>query len=121
MLYRKAPPAPPRLLLRIVATAGAGALLGFTGCSSSSGSPVDSGSVVGPEAGLMANVPSDASDDSAPTVNSSSGGIIVMPDDDASPADAEAGLDGSSPDAFDGSGDATGPCHPCGVVVRPDE
>jgi hypothetical protein len=74
----------------------------------------------------MPNVPSDASDeDSAPIVYSSSGGIHIAPDDDASPADAEAGLDGSSPDAFDGSGDATddatGPCHPfCGVVVAPD-
>jgi len=125
MLYRKAPPGPPRLLLRIVATAGAGALLGFTGCSSDSGSPVDSGSAVGPEGGLLPNVASDASDDSAPVVFSSSGGIMIRPDDDASPPDAEAGLDVSSPDAFDGSGDATddatAPCHPCGVVVRPDQ
>src|ERR1019366_9717200 len=36
MLYRKASPTPPRLLLRIVAGAGAGAMLGAVACSSSS-------------------------------------------------------------------------------------
>ncbi|HTB72592.1 MAG TPA: hypothetical protein VK762_05095 [Polyangiaceae bacterium] len=36
MLYRKLPPRPPRLLLRIVATAGTGALLGVVACGTDS-------------------------------------------------------------------------------------
>lgn len=36
MLYRKAPPQPTRLLLRVVAVAGSGALLAAAACSSSS-------------------------------------------------------------------------------------
>jgi hypothetical protein len=40
MLYRKAPPQPPRLLLRVVAVAGSGTLLAAAACtmSTSSGS-----------------------------------------------------------------------------------
>jgi hypothetical protein len=37
MIYRKQPPTPPRLLLRIMGAAGAGTLLGMAGCSSNSG------------------------------------------------------------------------------------
>ena len=40
MLYRKVPPSPPRLLLRIVATAGTSALLGAAACSSTSSGPI---------------------------------------------------------------------------------
>src|SRR5450432_1655432 len=95
MLYRKAPPTPPRLLLRIVATAGAGALLGFTGCSSSS---TVNGVVVSPEAGY---VPSDASDDASPPCG------VVFCDIVSNPSDAEAEFDVTS--------------HPTGVVpYNPD-
>ena len=58
MLYRKAAPNPPRLLLRIAATAGAGALLGAAACSSV-GEP--HGLVRMPN-GLVANPPADAAD-----------------------------------------------------------
>jgi hypothetical protein len=58
MLYRKAAPTPPRLLLRIAATAGAGALLGAAACSSV-GEP--HGLVPMPN-GLVANPPADAAD-----------------------------------------------------------
>ncbi len=45
MIYRKLPPVPPRLLLRVVATAGAGALLGIAACGGTS----FMGSIVQPE------------------------------------------------------------------------
>jgi hypothetical protein len=54
MRYRKAPITPPRLLLRIVGTAGAGALLGVAACSSSISSdsaPITTGIVVTGDAG----------------------------------------------------------------------
>ena len=41
MIYRKTPPQPGRLLLRIVATTGAGTLLGVAAC----GSPAESGCI----------------------------------------------------------------------------
>jgi hypothetical protein len=50
MLYRKAPPQPTRLLLRVVAAAGAGAVLGVMACSSSDSQgvvPIGGGSVDG--------------------------------------------------------------------------
>ena len=46
MIYRKAPPQPGRLLLRVVAVAGAGAVLGVVACSSSSSSGQPVGGVV---------------------------------------------------------------------------
>jgi hypothetical protein len=53
MIYRKTPPQPPRLLLRVVAGVGAfAAAAGIAACSSStSGGGEVHGSVVNPEAG----------------------------------------------------------------------
>jgi hypothetical protein len=138
MIYRKSPPSPPRLLLRVVATAGAGALLGAVACSSSS---------------FNGTVPSaDASDDAAFELDAVATGVLpghpdatmlacgggacgIMAEPDDAGADACTGpdcgvpgvidagpkeADGASPG--DASDAATGPCHPfCGVVVRPDE
>jgi hypothetical protein len=142
MLYRKSPPTAPRLLLRIVATAGAGALLAMTGCSSSS----SEGSATTP--------PSDASADDAVTPVCGSGlvcgslaapppdggdsedagatgpcgghvcGTIALPQDagDLDAADGHAPVTGGDTGApTDASDDATGPCHPvCGIIVAPD-
>jgi hypothetical protein len=46
VIYRKAPPQPGRLLLRIVATSGAGALVGWIGCGGEVSQPASSGYAV---------------------------------------------------------------------------
>jgi hypothetical protein len=97
MLYRKAAPNPPRLLLRIAATAGAGALLGAVACSSTS-----SGSVAAP--------PTDSGDqgDVDMSGSSSSGGSGSMPI-------VTGVLPSPHPDAAGCGG------GPCGVMVRPPD
>jgi hypothetical protein len=93
MLYRKAAPNPPRLLLRIAATAGAGALLGAAACSSV-GEP--HGLVPMPN-GLVANPPTDAADQGDSTGTPITTGVLPNPN--------------------------PGPCGggPCGVMVRPPD
>ena len=128
MLYRKSPPTPPRLLLRIVATAGAGALLGVAACSSSHA------------VGLSDSSPSDASDiDAAFDHDGSTPGLVPNPDAEvacgpsrlcgvvALPTDAgdggesaDAGDAGHGAAVSDAADDGTSPCHPCGVIVNPD-
>ena len=130
MLYRKASPRPPRLLLRIAATAGASALVGVAACSSSSDSPSSrlTGSVVSPPAddagdaasnpvtimtGIMAN----------PDATACGGGVcgsVVMPQDggDAGDFAPDAENDAESMDATD---DVTHCGGVCGVIVRPDQ
>jgi hypothetical protein len=112
MLYRKAPPQPARLLLRVVAVAGPGTLLLAAACQSSS----SEGSVgSGPE-------PDSGYEDT--TTDQVAIGIMAMP---------EAGSDGGedSPSAFDGpvglvdSGSEGGEDSPSlvdvlGVVPAPD-
>jgi hypothetical protein len=51
MIYRKAPPQPGRLLLRVVAVAGAGAVLGVVACSSGSSGLQQMGFAANPDAG----------------------------------------------------------------------
>jgi hypothetical protein len=114
MIYRKAPPTPTRLLLRVVAAAGAGALAATLGCGGSTsvaavGAPDDaSDRDVGPIlTGSIANA-----DASLPCGTGFCGSVGHLPD----AGDAEAPTDASS-DAHDGAG---GFC--CGsVVIRPDE
>jgi len=95
MLYRKSAPTPPRLLLRIAATAGASALLGAVACSSSS-------------SGSVPAAPTDAGDQGDVDMNgsSSSGGS-------GSPI-----VTGVLPSPHP---DASGPCggHPCGSMIMP--
>jgi len=91
MLYRKAPPQPTRLLLRVVAVAGSGALLAAAACSSSS----SEGSV--PIAGTV-----DGGSDQHVVTG-------VMPNPDGGDEHVVSGLvDGST---FDG---------PVGIIVHPD-
>jgi hypothetical protein len=146
MLYRKAPPSPPRLLLRIVTTAGAGALLGVAACSSSSNSggsgimgvvtnPSDSGGDdLGSEAstimtGVMPSYPDARACGGGPC-----GSMIMPPGDAGETGDASIASDAS--DASDLAADApsdaaiveTDAIAHCGgvcgivvgVVVQPD-
>ena len=142
MLYRKSPPTAPRLLLRIVATAGTGALLAMTACGSSSssegsaaitpsdGSADDAASSMCADhvCGFVAMPPDDGGDAGDARATGPCGGhlcgTIALPQDasDLDGADghvADAGGDSEAP--TDASEDATGPCHPvCGVIVAPD-
>jgi hypothetical protein len=70
MIYRKAPARPPRLLLRIVGSASAAALVGAPACGANSGSmgsvacPPDANGTEGcPVNGVAPNQPSDANAD----------------------------------------------------------
>jgi len=137
MLYRKSPPKPPRLLLRIVSAASAGALVGACGGSSGGGSQDHT-----IFAGSLPGVPQDAGDEEAVSVGGGSRCTDCMPSD-AGPSDAEL-MDGGflvAPDsgfhgtmAFPGdggdagndadAGDAALHCGNggfCGVVVMPGD
>ncbi len=144
MLYRKAAPGPPRLLLRIVATAGAGALLGVAACSSSStsgSSPLvpsadaaDNGDLDATPilTGLLPNHP-DAT--LLPCGAGGPCGAIALPHldggDEASADGSDAGADAGNDAASDAEISDTGVndlaeggilvhCPPtCGVVVHP--
>jgi hypothetical protein len=128
MLYRKTPATPPRLLLRIMATAGTGALLGAAACggvdSTSTGSPVspvrdvadaqptgDDGSitmgfVVGMPTGLLPLV-RDAGGDATLACGTGFCGSAVMPPADGGDAGADAsGADTSDAAAKDAADDA---------------
>ena len=137
MLYRKAPPTPPRLLLRIVATAGAGALLGMTACSSSSSngvgpspptdaadeaefdaSPIVTGLVANPPDATLACGGGPCGSVALPPDGGDAGGLVPDADAEASPVDAS--FDGS--DASVDSPDAIAHCGGvCGVIVHVDE
>ncbi|HTB73970.1 MAG TPA: hypothetical protein VK762_12035 [Polyangiaceae bacterium] len=138
MLYRKAPPSPPRLLLRIVATAGTSALVGAVACSSTSSGSIaimpsddasdasnavmgfgaypcyEDASACGDAAGLITNP-----DDGGPC-NGGPCGAVIMPGDDAGDAGEppmDASSDGESLDAVD---EGTVHCGVCGVIVHID-
>ena len=143
MLYRKASPTPPRLLLRIVATAGAGALLGMTACSSSSSNGVgpnpptdaaDEGVNLGVDGGVadldafmglvaypdatLACGGGPCGSVALPPDGGDAGGLVPDADAEASPVDAsfdgaDTGVD--SPDAIAHCGGV------CGVIVHVDE
>jgi hypothetical protein len=91
MIYRKTPPQPGRLLLRIVATTGAGTLLGVAAC----GSPAESGCI-----GVCIPVSSGGSTGSAS--GSAGTGYEVMG------STGNLGLSGSTGSASGGSGAGTG-------------
>jgi hypothetical protein len=95
MIYRKAPPQPTRLLLRIVA--GAGALMGATACGS--GTRIN-GSVILPD-----EVGADAETSDARVV------MGVAP----APSGNDSGEEAST------VGGGVSPCHPCGAVAIPPE
>jgi hypothetical protein len=133
MIYRKHPPQPPRLLLRIASAAGTGVLLGAAACSSSSSSggadpshvvngsaitpPDDSGTAVGDQeyVGLACG-------------GGVCGSVALPPDDagpDAYPNGIDAGILVAIPDASDKDApiaDATGdaPFRCLGVCIEPD-
>ena len=113
MIYRKSSPNPPTFLLRIVASAGASALLGTAACSGTD-----------PVMGSVASV-ADSGDERpvegvaglAPNPQGGQGGD----DATAPPVGQCLGICGSatiSPDA-----DAGGPCNggPCGAVAMPPD
>jgi hypothetical protein len=72
MIYRKAPPQPGRLLLRVVAVAGAGAVAGAVACSSSS-----SGGSVGFVSGAVDGGGSDVGADQVVSGSSTGGGFLA--------------------------------------------
>jgi hypothetical protein len=136
LIYRRTPPNPTKLLLRIVAGAGTGALVGMAACGSSEimGSAVgslhddagaDDGAV--PQClGLCGSGTEPDAGDSGSTVDADEGGnpcanhvcgTIPAPEDaggDATPSDSGSG---------DAQQDDGGPCHGgvCGVIVHLEE
>jgi hypothetical protein len=147
MIYRKAPPQPPKLLLRIVSAAGAGVLVGAAACggvadsqihgsvvqtpddSGQTQTPDDSGNAVGDEyqggEGLIDSGFPDTGPEALPDVN----GFVVYPDaGDATDMDV-VGIDAGiliSPDASDAGVsdandvDSSNQCHVLGICIRPD-
>jgi|HubBroStandDraft_6_1064221.scaffolds.fasta_scaffold185292_2 hypothetical protein len=128
MIYRRLPVTPPRMLLRVVAPAGA--LASLLACSSSSavgsvevhgtvGEPVDGGGDA-----FATEVTGVAPSSSGGATGLMDAGILANPDSGfhgtvAYPTDA-------SPEGGDAAGvveaEEGGPCggNPCGVIVRPD-
>jgi hypothetical protein len=126
MLYRKSSPQPPRLLLRIVAAASAGAVVGA--CGGSGGPNGTNGGV-----GSMGLPPSDASEEQAFVVGGGTmiTGVIAAPTPDGGATDAEPGAsdaqssDAQSSEAGDAhdAGDAQfvgGGTVVSGLVIAPD-
>jgi len=129
MLYRKSSPNPPRLLLRIVATAGAGALLGSTACSSSAG-PCGGGvcgtAILVPDSGLDAGTFDAQSADAAAEAEAgqepSGVGLVSLDAGNSGEPEAATTVEGGlfpKPDAEAGSRPCGG--GPCGVVVMPHD
>jgi hypothetical protein len=104
MLYRNQPPRPPRLLLRIVATAGTGALLGVAACGTDS--PAFSGTLAspGPDAAEAPSTDDDASAGLGGFLGMATGvaDASVLDDADGDAAD-RARPDGDAADAGEGS------------------
>jgi hypothetical protein len=136
MLYRKSSPNPPRLLLRIVATAGAGALVGAAACSSSEPSGPCGGGPCGtvvlvPDSGLDAGTPDAQSADATAEAEAGQGpggggpsGSVAAPPDAGDGGESEAGtvVGGGlfpKPDAEAESGPCGG--GPCGVIIMPHD
>ncbi len=141
MLYRKAPPNPPRLLLRIAATAGAGALVQMAACTSTSSMGPNSDSPDASESDVLgvvdasgfdvfgsASLP-DASESDAfqgvgssrsPDASESDAGDLDAPDSRGYVDDTGI-LSSPDVDAADARPE-TGPCNPvCGLIVHVDE
>jgi hypothetical protein len=142
MLYRKSSPNPPRFLLRIVATAGASALLSVAACGGdtggSTGNPNPDAETTGPcGAGPCGVVPLPTGDSGwvgggslpAPTdagpeartgpCGGGPCGVVVMPHD----AGEASIVGGGTMVSLDSGGDAHGgPCNggPCGVIIHPE-
>ena len=145
MLYRKSSPNPPRFLLRIVATAGASALLtaaacvGDTGGSTGNPNPDAEAPGIPPcgAGGVCGVVPLPTSDSGfvgggslpAPTdagLEARTGpcgggpcGVVAMPQD---AGEASIVGDGTMPSADSGADAHGGPCNggPCGVIIHPE-
>lgn len=136
MLYRKSSPNPPRLLLRIVASAGAGALVSAAACSSSEpsgpcgGGPCgtvvlvpDSGVDPGPPDAQSADVAAEAEPGRGPCGGGPCGSVAIPPDaGDGGEPEAATVVGGGlfpKPDA-EAEG---GPCGggPCGVIIMPHD
>jgi hypothetical protein len=107
MLYRKTPLAPPKLLLRIAAGLGSGALLGFGACSSSNAgndvlmgsvpNPGDDASVVdGGCCGLIGSVANHDAESQGEEAGHLFTGSLGVPDNDAESGGPEAGADATS-------------------------
>jgi hypothetical protein len=102
MLYRKSSQNPPTLLLRIVATAGATAVLAACGGEAFSNPDADAGGTE--QTGPCGGGPC---------------GSVAMPSDSGDVGHVVTGLVANPPDA----GGSPGPCNgrPCGVVVMPTD
>jgi hypothetical protein len=96
MLYRKAAPQPARMLLRIVATASAGALLGVAACGSDS-------SIPGPDLALNPQHGADATADDSDGCLCGYGSTALPPD--ASNDGESDGSDGAAAFAGDAGSD----------------
>ncbi|HLK40326.1 MAG TPA: hypothetical protein VKU41_26425 [Polyangiaceae bacterium] len=125
MLYRRSPLQSPRLLLRIVAGAGVGALVGAAGCSSSTStpSPTDAGPAAdapvstGPCGGGVCGSMIMPSAEGGSTPEAGDGGSGSPAPSDAA---AEATL-GHPMGVLPFQPDAQGACGggPCGVMIMP--
>ncbi|HEX3345088.1 MAG TPA: hypothetical protein VHS09_10980 [Polyangiaceae bacterium] len=112
MIYRKAPPQPMRLLLRVVATAGVGAVAGAVACSSSS-----------PEA--VGVIPADGGQDSGYVMGATDGGDEQVFNGFVDGGGGIMGAtDGQVSDVLNGVAPYPegGPCEDggCGLVGNPD-
>jgi hypothetical protein len=130
MIYRKQPAHPPRLLLRIVGTAGASTLLGMAACSSSSN---PDHAFVG-SAGIVEHDGGDSDADPALVGGGSQANPCISSDVDgacsiqplgsiAQPADAS-DLDGSFADAGNDGNDAAAQGDASmfhGLVTHPED
>jgi hypothetical protein len=129
MIYRKSSPNPPTLLLRIVATAGASALLGTAACSGTDpvmGSVVsvaDSGDEFSETVSGIAPAPPQTHEDagtpvaSGPCDGGPCGTVAMPPDAGTGPCNGAGCGNPVIPDA------GIRPCNggPCGTVVMPPE
>lgn len=96
MIYRKAPPHPPRMLLRVAAAAGATVVLGASAC----------GSTAGPESAGVVDSGSDGGDEI--TVCH---GVCVNPE-----AGSDAGTDGAIESGAEGGDEGGGDSAAHGLV-----
>jgi len=132
MIYRKAPPQPTRLLLRIVAGAGAGALLGASACGGDDSNHHVNGVVVMPSSGDDSNhhvnglvvMPSSGSTVGGGVITGVTTGVPSGGSPDAG-KDAEKPVSPAPPDDSGAEaatvGGGVSPCHPCGVVIMPHD
>ena len=132
MIYRKQSPTPPRLLLRIVGTAGAGTLLGMAACGSPSPDLVGSAPALGTNDG---GTSSDGASDSAPDtifMGSLVTGSVACPADGSEVVGCPGTFPDASDDATASSVDGSGACPPdasgiegcpivTGLVVSPND